>query len=62
MENKNSYKFFEDLIYDVTEDYRVNKGKKYDIKKTIENLYNDDELWQLLTNYVWDNLVESEDE
>jgi hypothetical protein len=61
MENKNSYKFFEDLICDVTEDYRANEGKKYDIKKTIENLYNDDELWQLLTDHVWNNLVESEE-
>ena len=61
MENKNSYKFFEDLIYDVTEDYRANEGKKYDIKTTIENLYNDDELWQLLTDHVWNNLVESEE-
>lgn len=58
----NSYKFFEDLVYDITEDYRTNENKKYDIKKTIDNLMADDNLWQELTNAVWNNLVESEDE
>ena len=62
MENNNSYKFFEDLIYDVTEDYRLNEGKKYDIEKTIDNLYADDNLWQALTDAVWDNLEESGEE
>lgn len=62
MESNNSYKFFEDLIYDVTDDYRNNEGKKYDIDKTIDNLYDDDDLWQALTDAVWNNLVESEEE
>ena len=62
MENMNSYKFFEDLIYDITEDYRTNENKKYDFEKTIDNLMADDGLWQELTNAVWNNLVESEDE
>lgn len=61
MEN-NSYKFFKDLIDDVTYDYRINQNKNYDIEKTIENLYNDDDLWQALSDAVWDNLVESEEE
>lgn len=59
--NKNSYKFFEDLIYDITDDYRQNEGKQYDIEKTIENLYGDDDLWQQLNDSVWNNLVEIED-
>lgn len=61
MEN-NSYKFFKDLIDDVTYDYRINQNKNYDIEKTIDNLYNDDDLWQALTDAIWDNLVESEEE
>ena len=61
MEN-NSYKFFKDLIEDVTYDYRINQNKNYDIEKTIDNLYNDDDLWQALTDAIWDNLVESEEE
>lgn len=52
------YKFFEDLVYDITEDYRTNENKEYDVKKTIENLYDDDNLWQELTDAVWRNLVE----
>ena len=62
MENKiketNGYKFFEDLIWDITDDYRQNENKEYDIEKTIENLYDDEELWQELTNAVWRNIVE----
>ena len=62
MENKiketNRYKFFEDLIWDITDDYRQNENKEYDIEKTIENLYDDEELWQVLTDRVWQNLVE----
>ena len=62
MENKiketNGYKFFEDLIWDITDDYRQNENKEYDIEKTIENLYDDEELWQVLTDRVWQNLVE----
>lgn len=58
----NGYKFFQDLIYDITEDYRANENRKFDIEKTIENLYGDDEFWQELTNAVWNNLVEIESE
>lgn len=54
----NGYKFFEDLVYDVTEDYRLNENKEYDIERTIQKMYEDDELWQELTNAVWNNLVE----
>lgn len=54
----NGYKFFEDLIYDITEDNRLNENKEYDIERTIENMYEDDEFWQELTNAVWNNLVE----
>lgn len=57
-----SYKFFEDLIYDITEDYRLNENKEYDFEKTIENLMADDDLWQELTNAIWRNLVEKEDD
>ena len=56
--NTNTYKFFEDLIFDITEDYRTNENKEYDFNKTIENLMDDDEFWQNLTNAVWKNLVE----
>lgn len=56
--NTNTYKFFEDLIFDITEDYRTNENKEYDFNKTIENLMGDDEFWQNLTNAVWNNLVE----
>lgn len=61
MEN-NSYKFFKGLIDDVTYDYRINQNKNYDIEKTIDNLYNDDDLWQALMDAIWDNLVEREEE
>lgn len=54
----NGYKFFEDLIYHVTEDNRLNENKEYDIERTIENMYFDDDFWQELTNAVWNNLVE----
>lgn len=54
----NGYKFFEDLIYDITEDNRLNENKEYDIERTIQKMYEDDELWQELTNAVWNNLVE----
>lgn len=62
MKNTSTYNFFKDLVYDITEDYRINENKKYDIEKTIENLIDDDELWQDLTNYVWNNLVEIKEE
>ena len=58
----NTYKFFKDLIYDITEDYRTNENKEYDFDKTIDNLMEDDEFWQELTNAVWNNLVEIEKE
>ena len=56
------YNFFEDLIYDVTEDFRTNLGKQYDINKTLDNLMDDDDLWQAMTDAIWNNLVEKEDE
>lgn len=62
MNNRSTCKFFEDVVYDITEDYRTNENKKYDIEKTVENLIDDDELWQDLTNYVWNNLVEIKEE
>ena len=62
MKNTSAYNFFKDLVYDITEDYRTNENKKYDIEKTVENLIDDDELWQDLTNYVWNNLVEIKEE
>ena len=58
----NTYKFFNDLIYDITEDYRINEDKEYDFDKTINNLMEDDSFWQELTNAVWRNLVEIEKE
>lgn len=57
----NTYKFFKDLIYDITEDYRINENKEYNFDETIDNLMDDDELWQNLTNAVWNNLVEIKD-
>lgn len=54
----NTYKFFYDLIFDITEDYRQNENKVYDFDKTIENLMSDDDLWQMLNDSVWGNLVE----
>ena len=54
----NTYKFFYDLIFDITEDYRQNENKVYDFDKTIENLMSDDDLWQMLNDSVWYNLVE----
>lgn len=57
-----SYKFFKDLIYDITEDYRLNENKEYDFEKTIDNLMTDDDLWQELTNAIWRNLVEIKEE
>lgn len=54
----NTYKFFQDLIWDITEDYRQNENKVYDIDKTIENLMGDDNFWQMLNDSVWENLVE----
>lgn len=53
-----TYKFFQDLIWDITEDYRQNENKVYDIDKTIENLMGDDNFWQMLNDSVWENLVE----
>ena len=61
-EETNTYKFFKDLIWDITEDYRTNENKEYDFDKTIDNLMADDELWQELTNAVLNNLVEIEKE
>lgn len=54
----NTYKFLNDLIYDITEAYRTNENKNYDFNKTIDNLMADDDLWQELTNAIWRNLVE----
>lgn len=53
-----TYKFLQDLIWDITEDYRQNENKVYDIDKTIENLIGDDNFWQMLNDSVWENLVE----
>ena len=58
----NTYKFFRDLILDMTEEQRTQENKKYDIDKTIENLIGDDELWEQLENAVLDDLVEIEEE
>jgi hypothetical protein len=58
----NTYKFFQDLVWDITEDYRTNENKEYNIDKTIENMVADDILWQKLTDSVWRNLVEKESE
>ena len=62
MENNNGYKFFEDLVWDVSEDLRVNENRVVDFEKTIDNLYADDELWQHLTDAIFRNLVEKESE
>lgn len=56
-----SKQFFEDLIYDIIEDYRTNENKEYNFEKTIDNLMADDALWQELDDAVWRNLVEKED-
>lgn len=58
----NTYKFLNDLIYDITEDNRTNQNKKYDFDKTIENLIDDDEFWQNINDLVWKNLVEIKEE
>ena len=58
----NTYKFFKDLIYDITEDYRINENKRYNFDKTIDNLMADDNLWQELTNAIWNNLVDNASE
>ena len=58
----NTYKFFQDLVWDITEDCRTNENKEYNIDKTIENMVADDILWQKLTDSVWRNLVEKESE
>lgn len=58
----NTYKFFQDLVWDITEDYRTNENKEYNIDKTIDNMVADDILWQKLTDSVWRNLVEKESE
>lgn len=62
LKESNLYKFFQDLILDMTEEQRTQENKKYDIDKTIENLISDDQLWQELENAVLDDLVEIEDE
>lgn len=62
LKESNLYKFFQDLILDMTEEQRTQKNKKYDIEKTIENLIGDDELWEQLENAVLDDLVEIEEE
>lgn len=58
----NTYKFFFDLVWDVTEDDRTNGNKEFDFNKTIDNMMSDDNLWQELTNAVWQSLVEIERE
>ena len=58
LKETNTYKFLEDLIYDITEDYRVNEDKEYNIDKTITKLIEDDNFWQMMTDYVWKNIVE----
>ena len=58
----NTYKFFRDLILDMTEDQRTQENKKYDIDKTINILMEDDQLWQDLENAILDDLVEIEEE
>lgn len=58
LKETNTYKFLEDLIYDITEDYRENEDKEYDIDKTIAKLIEDDNFWQMMTDYVWKNIVE----
>lgn len=55
----NTYKFLQDLIWDITEDYRTNLGKEYNIDKTIEKIVEDDNFWQKLNDYIWNNLVEN---
>ena len=62
LKESNLYKFFQDLILDMTEEQRTQENKKYDIDKTIENLIGDDQLWQELENAVLDDLVEIEEE
>ena len=62
LKESNLYKFFRDLILDMTEDQRTQENKKYDIDSTIENLSGDDELWGQLENAVLDDLVEIEEE
>lgn len=56
----NTYKFFYNLIWDITEDYRTNENKEYDIEKTIEKIIEDDNFWQMLNDYIWKVLVEKE--
>ena len=56
----NTYKFFYNLIWDITEDYRTNENKEYDIEKTIEKIIEDDNFWQMLNDYIWEVLVEKE--
>ena len=56
----NTYKFFYNLIWDITEDYRTNLGKEYNIDKTIEKIIEDDNFWQMLNDYIWKVLVEKE--
>ena len=60
-EYKTTYDFFKNLIYDVTEDFRTNQNKKYNIDETIKNLINDDILWQRMTDAVWHNLVKEQE-
>lgn len=62
LKESNLYKFFQDLILDMTEEQRTQENKKYDIEKTIENLIGDDELWEQLENAVLDDLVKIEEE
>jgi len=62
LKESNLYKFFQDLVLDMTEEQRTQENKKYDIDKTIENLIGDDELWGQLENAVLDDLVEIEEE
>lgn len=55
----NTYNFLFDLIWDITEDYRTNLGKEYNINETIEKIVKDDNFWQKLNDYIWNNLVEN---
>lgn len=60
LKESNTYKFFRDLILDMTEDQRTQENKKYDIDSTINILMEDDQLWQDLENAILDDLVEIE--
>ena len=55
----NTYKFFRDLILDMTEGQ---EDREYDIDSTINIIMEDDQLWQDLENAILDDLVEIEEE